>query len=230
LSEKKTTHHILHKQNSASPKTRIHRLKGTYFYGGAGLQGAYIQDMVTALKEVGIKNTKAGRSNNSVGQNIGIPGIALDDMVIDALAVLSLNKAEAYVTLDISEFPLSGPQFNLVGYSYGSIIAAIKALSYADLYNGSVDHVVLVGAPIEQGLLNRLQTNPGIGRVIVKNLKEQGDPIHAGMTDGDIALASPVLGYQMVTGSGHFWYSPMNEQGKLRRRHLAKWLVQLGLR
>lgn len=37
------------------------RLSGTYFFGGSGMDGPYIQHMITALKGAGIKKSYAAR-------------------------------------------------------------------------------------------------------------------------------------------------------------------------
>lgn len=74
----------------------------------------------------------------------------------------------------------SYPQFNLIGYSYGSVIALQLAMKYA-LKGSKVDYLVLIGSPITKAFLTILQTNSSIGKVIVVDLTAQGDPIHVGV-------------------------------------------------
>lgn len=204
-------------------------LKGTYFFGGAGFNGDYIPDMVAALKEAGISNARAGHTKESVGREI--TSNADRASLIDAAAVLSLNSdIGAYLTITANEFNLGGPQFNLIGYSYGTLVAAHKAISYSDLYVGTVDHLVLVGAPMQDSLLARARKAKNIRRIIIVDLKDKGDPIYAGMSNWEIIRSTPTLSGQQGNNTGHFWYAPMTEQGSLRRRQLAKYLFDEGLR
>jgi pimeloyl-ACP methyl ester carboxylesterase len=211
--------------------TNLPPLKGTYFYGGAGFNGGYLPDMLAALREAGISNVRAGNSKESIGQSqFGSSGSGYPAMVTDAAAVTSLNQSGYYLIIMNGEYSTEGPQFNLIGYSYGTIIAAVKALSYANVYQGTIDHVVLVGAPIEASLLNELRSNRRIKKVIVVDLTAQGDPIYAGMTDWEIVTNAPELFGQMMSNSGHFWYAPATADGAKRRRELAKYLFDQGLR
>ncbi|MEJ2754873.1 MAG: hypothetical protein P8104_03330 [Gammaproteobacteria bacterium] len=81
-------------------------------------------------------------------------------------------------------------------------------------------------------MLSAVQVNPNIKSVIIINLKEQGDPIYAGISDQELILASPTLLIQMFskTGKGHFYYTLENNEGQLRRQNLATQLFQKGLR
>ena len=94
-----------------------------------------------------------------------------------------------------------------------------------------VDNVVLVGAPITQGLLDALRTDPNIGAVHIIDLTAQGDPIHAGMSDADLAI-SWSLGYQFLSGkaTGHFYYAGEGSVGDQRRQDLANGLAARGLK
>jgi pimeloyl-ACP methyl ester carboxylesterase len=75
--------------------------------------------------------------------------------------------------------PLGDEQFNLSGYSYGSVLmaqAAIKMLSDGDVKK--VDNLVLIGSPINPNSelgkeLNRLEKEGKIGKVIYKS--SEGD-------------------------------------------------------
>jgi hypothetical protein len=204
-------------------------LKGTYFFGGAGFNGEYINDMLSALREAGIANVRAGHTKESVGRQIfSNPNMASN---VDALAVPMLNSdSGVYLTITADEFNLGGPQFNLIGYSYGTLVAAHKAISYSDLYGGTIDHLVLIGAPIQKSLLDRARNAKNLKRIIVVNLSDKGDPIHAGMSNWDLITSSPQITGQMGDGKGHFWYAPMDEAGHARRRELAKYLYGQGLR
>ncbi|MGC8050047.1 alpha/beta fold hydrolase, partial [Salmonella enterica] len=57
-------------------------------------------------------------------------------------------------------------QFNLIGYSYGSLMAAHTAHIYA--CNGHIiDHLVLIASPIDGDFLEKLQQNKNIKKVLI---------------------------------------------------------------
>jgi pimeloyl-ACP methyl ester carboxylesterase len=127
-------------------------------------------------------------------------------------------------------------QFNLIGYSYGSLSAAQTAHVYAS--NGYiVDHLVLIGSPIDGDFLKDLQKNKNIKKVIVINLRQYDDPVFAGISQWRLVfIAAPKLIKQnnesdkKNLGIGHFYYRPDSEEGRVRRRQLANYLYQQGLR
>lgn len=121
------------------------------------------------------------------------------------------------------------PQLNLVGYSYGSVVAAQLAMKYA-IGGTHVDHLVLVGSPIRQSFLSALKNQSLIRNIIIVNLDEQGDPIYAGMSSLALATSTPVLMWQIVNGTGHFYYSVEGQEGDKRRQDLAQFLYNKGLR
>jgi len=126
------------------------------------------------------------------------------------------------------QIPKEG-QFNFIGYSWGSIVAARTALEYAKK-GIKVHNLVLIGSPINYSLLQSVQKNKTIENVIIINLTEFGDPIYAGMTDDEILKSIFTLKKQMEIGSGHFYYSIENTDGKVRRMKLSKELFKKGLR
>lgn len=263
----------------------------TVFLGGAGMIGAYNDDMIAAFTEVGISNAVYGNySSLTTGMDKHVP--ALVDMLSDASSVVLYNQDEkdpvvfeygelqkceygneyiekkylfgmvtvrSYkevvctppgdllamkISRDVSkikatEFPLSAlqinkplpkvGQFNIVGYSWGAVIAARSAIYYARA-GVKVDHLVLIGAPINKSLKVAVTTHPNIKSATIIDLKDKGDPIYAGISDQELMKASVELGQQMLNGGGHFYYSGDNAEGKSRRRDLAKLLYAKGLR
>jgi len=186
------------------------------------MDGAYIENMVKALEENGIKNTRAADRDKWSGGTVS-----------DAFDVLSKRSRDGSKS-DLSAMGTKGEQFNLIGYSYGALQASQAALDYAD-NGGKVDHLVLVGAPISKQLLEQLQKHPNIGKVEVIDLDEHGDPIKAGMSTGDLVMSVPELGLDFSSGvngegKGHFYYGGNSPTGDSRRRKLAKTLFDLGLR
>ncbi len=195
--------------------------KGTTFFGGAGMEGNYIDDMVAALTDAGIGNVRAANPEHwSRGSTIS-----------DAIGVL-VERERDHEQSNLSEFGETGEQFNLVGYSHGGLQAAQAAADFADR-GGWVDNLVLIGSPISQEFLTRLQNHVNIGSVKIINLAGQGDPLHAGMGTGELVASVPELALQFLdSGSdGHFYYTGNNDPAnRLRRRELAKQLYKLGLR
>ena len=195
----------------------------TEYWGGAGLDGAYIDDQIQALSNAGIQNVVRGR--NSRGP------------IWDAQAVTQLRLEKPYgLSYAFGKEPYGSctaaadEQLNYVGYSYGSLLAAHTANFYANA-GYYVNNLVLIGSPIDEEFLGTLRKNPSIGNVIVKNLAD-GDPIEAGMSTIGVMLSVPVLAWQQAQGkgAGHFYYAPNTPQGAARRRDLAEELYRAGLR
>lgn len=215
-----------------TPKGPPPILKGTTFFGGAGMDGDYIQDMVKALEDAGLSNVReADRDKWSSG-----------NMLIDAASVLTENSQDREDS-DLSAMGSTGRQFNLIGYSYGGTQAAQAAIDYAN-QGGQVDHLVLIATPLEKKFLEKLQSHPNIKSVDIIDLPDQGDPVRAGMSDWDVVKATPEMAWQLVKpiakaklrgdddlpSEGHFYYSDEGDEGKTRRRNLAKMLNELGLK
>lgn len=192
----------------------------TYFWGGAGNddQAEYKEDFVAAFREAGISDPKA------VSEAATSNGIAADLIILP-----HINNVTAASISTPGVGPDSDPntQYNLVGYSYGSALAAQQALT--DAGNGNVvSNLVLIGAPLNQDLMNAVNSNSNIRNVITINIP--GDPIRAGMSDGAIAMASPQLALQMARGTGHFTYAGSSAAAAGRRRSLARDLYGRGVR
>lgn len=274
-----------------TPKTVIVEGGLTVFLGGAGMAGAYNQDMVAALTEAGVRNAVHGNYAAYVeGPKRYVPDLV--GMLGDASAVVLYNQdefdpvvfqygepakckhGEEYVekkyffgaitirkyaeisceppsapflarvsrdvavakknTFTLSEVGIQKPlpqfgQLNLIGYSWGAVIAARTALFHARK-GIQVDNLVLIGAPINNSLKEAASSHPKIIKTHVIDLRDQGDPIYAGMGDKEIVDSAALLGQQMLNGDGHFYYSADSEVGRQRRRELAKTLYLKGLR
>lgn|GEM_PF-6569826 len=169
--------------------------RGTTFFGGAGMEGEYINDMVEAMKEAGIKNARAA------DKELWSKGI-----IKDAMNARSERKRDDEPS-DLSRMGKEGKQFNLVGYSYGGLQAAQAAADHAD-EGGYVDNLVLVGTPIDKTFLAKLQSHPDIGGVRVIDLTKHGDPIKAGMSGRELLKAVPEL--QISLG---LWMAVMSTVG-----------------
>jgi hypothetical protein len=114
--------------NDALSTSGCSQYDGTYFFGGAGIDGDYIADMVTAFQEVGIADVHAvdGIRWSMNDGEFSILGTGFDAFI----GVLALNEE-----IDLGDRINTTPerlinrcdgkgQFNLVGYSYGSLVAA----------------------------------------------------------------------------------------------------------
>jgi len=127
-------------KNDETVQKKLRVLKGTTFFGGSGMKGAYIDDMVKALEEQGINNVRAA------DPKIWSRGSSLND----ALAVPFENSRDDKQS-DFSKFGEEGDQFNLIGYSYGGLQAAQGAIDYADQGGTmivSADNIKRCGYPV----------------------------------------------------------------------------------
>ncbi len=194
----------------------------TWFIGGAGVDGGYIDGMANALSSAGVTNVRTATPKFASTGN----------MYSDAATIVARNhdrggyysRYKGRVSLNIPE----GEQLNFIGYSHGSIVAAQTALAIAE-GGQKVDNVALIGAPINQDLLDALQNHDNIGNVIVKDLTDKGDPIYAGMSDAEIIKSAPKLMSQMAKEKGHFYYAGDNAGGQSRRVELANDLKDQGI-
>jgi pimeloyl-ACP methyl ester carboxylesterase len=204
---------------------KVNKPRGTVYWGGAGLDGPYIADQLAALQEVGIKYVYGGMRTYSIG-------------VDAARSIFSVRYRDSPVDEDwhmkgMEDNP--SPQFNMIGYSYGSLLAAQTANFYA--YNGHiVDHLVLIGSPIDMDFLDHLRGQKNIKQVVVRDLKEYGDPIFAGISQLRLFGCGWKVGRQMQKtkdtgeGVGHFYYASGSAEGGSRRRDLASFIYRHGLR
>jgi hypothetical protein len=174
---------VLTLTSDTAPVTiNVNKPRGTVYWGGAGLDGSYIADQLAALQEAGIEHMCAG--TRSYG------------MEVDAMRSAStLRYRGSPVDEDWSIGGMENNrsnQFNMIGYSYGSLLAAQTAHFYA--HNGHiVDNLVLIGCPIDQDFLDGLDEQKNIRNIAIKNLREYGDPIFAGMSQVRLSLRALIL-------------------------------------
>jgi pimeloyl-ACP methyl ester carboxylesterase len=212
----------------------------TVYLGGAGMAGGYIDDQIKSLRMVGISGAVVGR--NTEGQYAdavaGVNKHRYRLKKINGMSDTGPYSVEAdwsLKSLGVSRSFPTGGQFNLIGYSFGSLVAGQSALYYADK-GQAVDYLVLIGSPISEEMLGEVRQQSLIEHVVILDLKEHGDPIHAGMSFFDLAEHAPLLGSQMTESSerkegvGHFYYGIDGPSGEQRRLELAKFLYAQGLR
>ncbi|MEG3640104.1 hypothetical protein [Magnetococcus sp. PR-3] len=198
--------------------------RGTYFFGGTGMQGAYINGFVSALRQAGIKHTYA----------VDAKRWSQGSIVRDAVSVI-LRRGRDTKQTDLSQFGTLGTQFNLIGYSFGGIQASQAALDYADT-GGKVNHLILIGAPISIDLLIQLNNHPSIESIHLISLKDYGDPIYSGMSTLELLAAVPMVAGQFLmaesagTRTGHYYYLGHSLLSQQRRSTFATQAWQRGLR
>jgi RHS repeat-associated protein len=217
--------------NKVAEKGSAIKPSGTFFFGGAGMRGDYVPDMVSALGEAGIKDVS---SVNPTGYSLGDyadagPGVAAARGDFPAYTDYAIGLWGKHASR--LDFKGNGDgQFNLIGYSYGSLMAAVEATAHTRQGN-RVDNLVLVGSPISKDFLDQLQKNPLISKVHVVDLTRRGDPIYAGMPLGTLVWnINTLMKQQQTYNTGHFYYAPSGSEGNARRRDLAKQLFEAGLR
>jgi hypothetical protein len=155
----------------------------------------------------------------------------------DRLEWRARSQTRSDYTLQSANIGLPAPRaedtFNIIGYSWGAIVAARMALFYASA-GVEVDFLGLVGAPVNESLLSAVRSKSLIKKVSVQNLFAQGDPIFAGMDDAMIVVTAPILIAQMLKGGeghGHFYYSGSGTQvSRQRKRALIQQLMADGLK
>lgn len=211
-------------KSDTTPVTiKVNKPRGTIYWGGAGLNGSYIADQVASLQEAGIRHVFVGKRSYGILVDVGRSALTVRyrDSPVD----------EDWQIVGMEDNP--SPQFNMIGYSYGSLLAAQTANFYA--HNGHiVDHLVLVGSPIDREFLAYLRSHSNIKKVIIKDLKEHGDPVFAGISKPRLVFNAGKLTRQMlksdVTGIGHFYYAGTSKESGRRRRELAQLIYRQGLK
>ncbi|MBF0157204.1 MAG: hypothetical protein HQL57_08485 [Magnetococcales bacterium] len=192
--------------------TPLPAFKGTYFFPGAGMEGGYIGEWVETLQNAGIGNVQAvDPALWSVGKTNDVLRVPFEKSVRDDEAA-PLSR----------QFSTEGEQFNLFGYSYGSLQAAQAAMDYADR-GGKVDHLILLGSPIQQEFLDQHRAHPNIGSVFVQDLP--GDPVYAGMDQQDMFKAALELAGK-ETYDGHRYYNDTGPKAQRRKAAYAEFLYR----
>ncbi len=139
----------------------------------------------------------------------------------------AIDRAIEQIKKNIIENPLEEEeQFNLAGYSYGSVLQAQVALRLAN-EGQYIDNLILIGSPIsdDSKLMRQLKDNKNIGKVIRYDIK------------GDL-LSNPkdILefirgGYQNSSDNGpHFDLARPGAQTDRLIQTVIKWLQEQGVK
>ncbi|SOZ33778.1 conserved hypothetical protein [Cupriavidus taiwanensis] len=211
-------------------KIYLLRPRGTLYWGGAGLDGPYVQPQLGAFRKAGMAYCFAGLTNSATADipEALKPAGTILDAIRSGMSIRYRDDGEWTIT---SGMAAEAPQFNLIGYSYGSLLAAQTAWSYARAGH-VIDHLVLIGSPIDKDFLTDLQQHKSIRKVVIVDLTRFGDPIYAGMPWADLVGCAPLLARQMVAGrgEGHFYYAHVVGDSQQRWATLAQRLASEGLR
>lgn len=215
------------KSDTVPVKVYVKKPRGTLYWGGAGLDGPYIQPQLQAFKSAGIASVNVGLTNTA-SRRLGTGAGAFVDAVRAGLVIRYEDDDSWVIASGMND---AAPQFNLVGYSYGSLLAAQTANSYAR-QGHVIDHLVLIASPIDAGFLHKLQANTNIRNVVIINLGTYGDPIFAGIGQTELIEAIPTLKRQQDRnlGEGHFYYAHVVKDSPKRWAELAAQLADAGLR
>jgi pimeloyl-ACP methyl ester carboxylesterase len=214
------------KSDTKPVKVYVRKPRGTLYWGGAGLNGPYIQPKLEAFRRAGIQSVNVGLTNTA-SQDVLTPWGTFIDAFRAGVLIRYEDDGEWVITKGMEA---AAPQFNMIGYSYGSLLAAQTANFYAR-QGHVVDHLVLIGSPIDVDFLAKLNAAKNIRKVIVVDLKAQGDPIYAGITQVELVKAAPLLQQQQdrKKGDGHFFYAHIVRDSASRWGALAQRLVKEGL-
>jgi hypothetical protein len=205
----------------------VKKPRGTLYWGGAGLDGPYIQPQLRAFIDAGISNVFVGLTNTA-SKSISKPIGTIVDAIRSGLIIRYEDDDEWTIGKGMIN---ASPQFNLIGYSYGSLLAAQTANFYSK-QGHIVDHLVLIGSPIDADFLTTLKARKSIKKIVVIDLKHVGDEIYAGMSQAELLVGVPKLARDMNAnkGEGHFYYGHVVPDSPTRWRDLANRIYAEGLR
>ncbi|WP_425393139.1 RHS repeat-associated core domain-containing protein [Ekhidna sp.] len=154
--------------------------KRVYFVAGAGndqIGWNYIDKFQRAFDTGGIQGFTRINASNGTYNDIAFTAMYRSNGYnagYEAQGVLKLREnpmidmAAEEIRADLKENPLEdGEQFNLAGYSYGSVLQAHAALKLAN-EGQYIDNLILIGSPIssDSRLYRQLQKNKNIGKVL----------------------------------------------------------------
>ncbi|TWI95983.1 RHS repeat-associated protein [Mucilaginibacter frigoritolerans] len=143
----------------------------------------------------------------------------------------TIDKTVADYKKDLQDHPLKeGEQFNMVGYSYGSVLQAQAAIKLAN--SGQViDNLVLIGSPIsdKSDLYNDLTSNKNIKNVIRYDIK--GDAISNPQGVYDFLIKGGLIqGGGQGDKAHHFDAARPGAQANQLMDTIVKWLQQQGVK
>lgn len=138
----------------------------------------------------------------------------------------AIDRAVDQIKTNLDENALEeGEQFNLAGYSYGSVLQAQAALRLAN--DGQyIDNLILIGSPIsdDSKLMRQLKGNKNIGNVLRVDI--EGDLL----SNPEDILEFIQGGFQNSSDDGaHFDLARPGEEANSLMQTVIQWLQQQGV-
>jgi RHS repeat-associated protein len=235
--------------------------KEFYFSAGAAHDAdktGYIGKMLQAFNAAGIANTRDIKAHGSavddllftVGENsrtpadkitkitvhnYGVGGVGGGPSTVEETKVpldWRISKTVADIKTDMKEHPVAkGSQFNLAGYSAGSVIMAQAALQLAE-GGQKIDNLILIGSPVlkDSKLYKEILANKNIKNVIrididndgVKNVNKQG-------LFKNVSLLKTLFLDKAKTHP-HYKYGKITPEGDKSRKELGETLKKDGVK
>ena len=226
--------------------------KRVFFVAGAGNDPDgwnYVNRFGNAFKNAGIRGftpiTATGGKVNDImftsnyrhsGYETYSTGVSTDNYVAGLSPANSFDTREVQhdkigeaitqIQQNLADNPLAeGEQFNLAGYSYGSVLQAQVALKLAN--DGQfIDNLILIGSPIadDSDLFKQLSENENIGNVLRVDI--EGDLLSNPQDVKDFIFGA----FQNSSDSGpHFDLARPGEETNRLQQVVAEWLKQQGV-
>ncbi|HEY9701121.1 MAG TPA: RHS repeat-associated core domain-containing protein [Allocoleopsis sp.] len=203
----------------------------------SGIQGDFyrVNRSEGKIKDImfSLNYSSSAYENYSTSQNFQPVGLGGEEPVLnepDGYRLIPNKLIDETVTeyqKHLSENPLEeGEQFNLVGYSYGSVLQAQVAIRLAE-QGQVIDNLVLIGSPITDNsdLWSQLNNHKNIKNVIRYDIK--GDYL----SNPKEALAWILGAFQNMRDSGpHFDLARPGEETDKSIKIVVEWLRQQGVK
>ncbi|OSM01414.1 hypothetical protein MAIT1_01362 [Magnetofaba australis IT-1] len=186
--------------------------------------GGYLTSMADALEAAGVGGVAIADPARWSRQSLLLDGLS---------AALQRNRDAINSQLPVR--PDRCDQVNLIGYSYGGVVAAQAALDLAD-GGARVEHLILLATPLSADLLQQARRHPNIRQTQVMDLVEYGDPLFAGMSWPRLLASAPTLLWQFwlfdrfAQAVGHYAYADDLPSVRARHRAWSRRLVAQGVR
>ncbi|MEM6737354.1 MAG: RHS repeat-associated core domain-containing protein, partial [Bacteroidota bacterium] len=144
-----------------------------------------------------------------------------------------IDNAVSQIRQNLTYNPLAeGEQFNLAGYSYGSVLQAQAALQLAN--DGQyIDNLILIGSPIadDSDLFDQLSNNENIGNVLRVDI--EGDLLSNPQDIWEYLGGARQNGPELFGGQGdngpHFDLARPGAEIDILQQVVADWLKQQGV-
>lgn len=141
-----------------------------------------------------------------------------------------IDNAVSQISQNMADNPLEeGEQFNLAGYSYGSVVQAHAALRLANK-GQKIDNLILIGSPIsdKSPLYKQLKNNKNIGNVI--RIDIEGDKLSNPQDIWDYMQGGAETAWQGDNAPHFDLARPGEDVNKRIREVVVQWLLQQGVK